>query len=244
MRQLVSPFKLTIQNHVNTDVRFKDFKLQTGESPWDAINRANEFEGALIISDSLGRVIVTKPGLSADIVTDKLVYGQNILSAQMDIDYSGRFSEYTVKGQTKVKDNSGWGSERQVNFKASAEDPDIADLRFRPKIFQAEGQATQAAAQKRVDLEASVRAAKSAEFRVTVRGWRQSNKALWPINQFVLVNYPPAQLFNRRMLIARVRYSKSIDGGEITQMTLRREDAYKKLIKKAVRKGTTNTYGW
>lgn len=241
---LCNPFGIKIRSDVVTDVLF-DFKLQSGESPWEAINRANEFQGALIISDKFGRLVITKPGMSTDPVSDRLVYGKNISKFSLVVDYSSRYSEYTVKGQTKVSEESGWGtSERKVNFEATATDPVIAERRTRPKLFQAEGKATQKSAQNRVNLEASVRAARSSELIVTVQGWRQTNGKLWPINQYVFVDIPPARIENRRFIIAEVEYQKTLDGGSATQMILRREDAYQKLIKNAVRKGTTNTYGW
>jgi prophage tail gpP-like protein len=241
--QLCNPFKVSVKREITPAELVKfPFKLQSGESPFEALNRANEFQGALLISDNLGRLLITKPGLN--VATDVLVTGQNVVESEMTIDYSNRFSQYTVKGQKKVKNSSGWGtSETRVNFEATAVDPIIADQRYRPKLFQAEAQATQTLAQNRVNLEASVRAAKSSEVVVQVKGWTQRTGVLWPVNGLVTVNIPEMQLFNRKMLIAALTYSKSLDGGTTTSMTLRREDAYQKLIKKAVRKGTVNTYG-
>lgn len=241
---LCNPLDVSVKRELlPTELVKFPFKLQSGESPFEALNRANEFQGALLISDNLGRLVITKPGLTA--VVDNLVIGQNITEAEMSVDYSNRFSEYTVKGQKKVKDSSGWGtSETRVNFEAKATDPVIGDQRYRPKLFQAEAQATQELAQKRVNLEASVRAAKSAEVIVQVKGWTQRTGVLWPVNGIVTVNIPSMQIFLHQMLIAALTYSKSLDGGTITSMTLRRKDAYQQLIKKAVRKGTVNTYGW
>jgi prophage tail gpP-like protein len=241
-QQLFSPFDIKVKNQYSgTLVKFP-FKLQTGESPFEALNRANEFQGALLISDNLGRVIITQPG--ATNADDKLIMGNNIAEANMEVDFSNRFSVYTVKGQKKVKNDSGWGSVRKVNFSAEANDEVIGDRRYRPKLFQAEAQATQEAAQNRVNLEASVRASKSMEATVMTRGWHQSTGRLWTVNETVYVNIPEFQMTNRKMLIASLTHTKSLEEGTMTTIKLRREDAYQKLIKKAVRKGTVNSYGW
>ena len=246
-RVLCSPYNVQVINEITPDIKFP-FKLQSGESVFEALSRANEFQGAILLTDRLGRLVLTKAGGRADDPTqptDDILIGSNVLEARMEIDYSNRYSDYTVKGQRKVKDGSGWNSTKKVNFQATAVDPVIAgQLAYQPKLFQAESQSTQEGAQRRVNLEASVRAARSAFITVKMRGWTQRSGRIWPINRLVLVNIPEFQLQYRKMLIAAATFSRSISEGTTTTLVLRREDAYQQLVKKAVREGTTNLYGW
>lgn len=241
-KALLKPFKIEVVSEVSDYVSFP-FKLQSGESPFEALNRANEFQGALLLSDPVGRFVITKPGNVA--ASDSIRYGYNVVSLDLVVDYSNRFSAYTVKGQKRVKNSSGWGSDREVNFEASASDPVISSQRYRPKLFIAEAQATETQAQNRADLEASVRAAKSMELRVVVSGWEQKiGGGLWPLNGLVFVDIPQFQIDKRQLLIASVTFHKGLQDGSTTELVLRRKDAYDKLVKKAVRKSTVNKYGW
>lgn len=240
-KSLLKPFGIKVVNELSSYTKFP-FKLQSGESPFEALNRANEFQGALMLTDPIGRFIITKPGTVS--AQDSIRYGENVMSAEMSVDYSSRFSEYTVKGQKRVKDSSGWTSTREVNFQASATDPVISSQRYRPKLFMAEAQATETQAQNRANLEASVRAAKSMELRVVLDGWKQRDGSLWPLNSLVFVNLPHFQIEKRQLLITSVTYFKGFDDGATTELILRRKDAYDKLIKKAVRESTVNKYGW
>jgi len=245
-RALCGPFNIKVVNRLDELFDFP-FTLQTGESPWEAINRANEFQGALIYTDRLGRLVLSEAGKNLVRTEDRLETGRNVVEARLNVDYSQRFSRYIVKGQKTSKQNAGlgWGSTtKRVNFEATATDEVIQENRFRPKLFQAEGTATQKQAQRRADLEASVRAAKSTELTVKTRGWLTRDSELWPVNSLIYVNIPTMGLDERRMMIASVTFRKSLDAGTQTELKLRREDAYQKLLKKTVRKGTVNTYGW
>jgi prophage tail gpP-like protein len=247
-RAIGSQYNIQIVNEITPDIKFP-FKFQSGESAWEALNRANEFQGAMLVTDRLGRLVLSKPGggfyEDEGFVVDDLLIGGNILEARMEIDYSNRFSDYTCKGQSKVKNGSGWDATQKVNFEAQATDPVIArQLAFHPKLFQAESQTTQKGAQRRVNLEASVRAARAAYIQVKVQGWAQTHGKIWPVNRFCLVNIPEFQLEYRKMLIVRTTFTRDISGGTTTTIVLRREDAYQQLVKKAVREGTTNSYGW
>ncbi len=245
-RSLCRPFNIKVTNKLDDLMKFP-FTLQTGESPWDAINRANEFQGALVYTDRLGRLVLSEAGKDLLTNEDRLEMGRNIIEASLNVDYSQRFSSYIVKGQKTSKSNAGdgWGSTKtRVNFEASAVDEIIKDKRYRPKMFQAEGTATQEQAQRRADLEASVQAAKSSELKVKVRGWSTLKGIVWPVNSLVYVNIPSMSFSDRRMLIASVNFRKDVNSGTTTDLILRREDSYQKLLKKKVRKGTVNSYGW
>lgn len=239
-RALCAPFDVRVIAERQTAEKFTH-TIQAGESPFESLARANEFEGALFLTDERGRLLITSPG-QGEPATDKLVTGENIIEASAAIDYSDRFSDYTVKGQAR-EIGDGWNS-NTVSVKASSSDPIIASKRFRPKLIVAEKTVNTADAQNRADLEATVRAAKSSQVTVTVAGWAQRSGRLWPLNGLVSVNIPELQLTDRKMLITSVNYSKSIGEGSRTIIELRREDAYKALVKKQVRTGTANGYGW
>lgn len=197
------------------------FPIQPGESCFEAIDRVCRMNGLLPISDGLGGIVLSHAG--TDRVDVTLKYGVNIIRARGDFDVSRRFARYVVRGQGTGSDAS-FG---EVVAAVHAESTDAGARAGRVLVLRPEGAVTIKQAQDRCNWEATVRAARTQEFTVTVQGWTQTpGGAVWPINK--LVRYTdPMTAVDTDMLIAQTVFQQTIKGGTVTELTLRRPDAFK-----------------
>lgn len=208
--------------------------FNTSESPFEILDkRAKEF-GILLLSDRLGRLVLANAG--SERASDSLIMGTNILSGSSSFDYTNRFSEYKVFGQSSG--SSDWGG--NINIQAKAEDPNVN--RFRPLIIQAEGKMNRSRAQQRSNWEANVRAARSQMVTLTVQDFVQGNGDLWDINQLVSV-FAPVLYINpaTELLITSTEYIINASGS-FTRISLKRADAYQAIPPKKVK--SQNKLGW
>lgn len=189
-----------------------------GESGFEAIKRAAESAGVIVVSDGAGGIMITQSGTDR---AEALVEGRNIKEAEIDYDATSRFHRYLISSQPPGTDEA---SGDAVRVQAETTDVDVLRtnrvLLIRPeKGYDAGG------ARRRADWEARIRAAKSATGSVTVQGWRQSNGALWAINEISHVKAPRLIGVDGDMLISQVEFSIS-DSGSITQLHIVRPDAF------------------
>lgn len=196
-----------------------DFSINPGESAFEAIDRICRLSGLLPISDGLGGIVLTI-GTTTVMTADALAEGVNILAASANINMAERYNKYIVGGQHKGTD--------ELNGQGAAGVQAIAyDTLVRPSrvlYVRPEGIVTPAAAQRRAQWEASVRAARAVDVSVTVQGWQQSSGALWPVNALVPLNSGLLGI-NATMLITEAEYSLN-DSGTTTKLTLKRPQAY------------------
>lgn len=168
-----------------------------------------------------------------------LVQGENILGVTASFDHTDRFSQYIVIGQNRGTDESFGDDVRKVKS-ATAFDNGLG--RFRPKILVAESPVDKAAADLRAGWENVVRAAKSLDLTITVRGWGKPDGTLWLPNQLVFVDCKFAGI-EAEMLISAVRYSKGKEG-TISELKLTRPDAYAPKLELSADEDPINDLGW
>lgn len=236
---LIKPFEIDVFNEAETlGEKIRDFSIDSGQSPFEAIRQACEMRAVLAISNVDGNVVLTNSGnLRA---TDSLAYSRNIIRAIANYNFSDRFSTYRVKGSSS-SDGDGW-SNSTVSVVGSSDDPTIT--RYRPKMILADSAVTTGMANTRAAWEAQVRAAKSAQISVSIAGWTQLNGSLWRENMIVYVDIPPLRINQAEMLIVQVIYTYD-ENGELTQFSLRRPDAYAPNPNKQVSKPkSVGNAGW
>lgn len=224
VKDLIEPFGIGLVNRRGKLPPFELFKVNPGESPWTAIDRAARLRATLVYSDGNGDVILSSPGFGTAEVD--LVEGPkgNVLSSAVSLQNQQRFAEYRIVGQRRGSDE-GWGVS-SAGVEGRAIDPEI--LRFRPIVIVAEGQVDIAAARARAEWEAITRAARGANLEVVVQGWRETPDAdgsLWAVNRFVYVVLPSWQI-RGTMLIRAVRFARTKESGALTTLSLVRKDAY------------------
>lgn len=216
--QLAQPFNVGVKVEADTGKPLTSFALQTGETVWEAIDRAARLRGFLVVSDGAGWIVFTRAGLTRS--DDALVYGSNLLSARSSFDVRDRFSEYTALGQAAGNDY--FSGSAAAHIKAQAKDGQIG--RYRPLLITGDSPDAAGSLGDRVKWEATVRAARSTQVEVVVQGFTQSTGELWRPNTLTHVLAEPLRI-DDDMLIASVTYEVS-DRGTFTRLSLTRADAF------------------
>ena len=195
---LCEPFGIKVLVNADVGDKFKKFKLQEGETVFDALERGARHRGLLLMADALGALVITTPGKNR--ISTPLVLGKNILSGSGEFSQTDRFSEYTVKSQTTGDD---WKTSDQIASPVGVvEDKNIK--RHRPLIIIAEESSDAKACADRATWERNVRAARGSRVTYTVAGWRHAG-GLWLPNHTVPVKDRLIGI-ERELLITQVVY--------------------------------------
>lgn len=193
--------------------------IDPGETSYQVFERACRHAGVLVVSNGLGGIVLLGPGAGGRAPV-ALIEGQNILAASAEYDATARFRRYVVTGQHHGTDEYNVGV---AAVQSEASDPNVRRA-SRVLMIRAEATVTQGYAKTRAQWEASVRAARAGSFSVTVQGWTVDG-ALWPVNALVKLTSPMLRV-DADLLITQATYTLDV-GGEKTQLTLRRPDAYR-----------------
>lgn len=215
---LAKPFGIDV-HAIATGKRFKRFRLEEGETAFEALDRMCRMRGLLATSDVDGNVLLVRSGNGGH-ASVTLERGVNVLSASGKFCGKDRFSQYIVKSQQPGIDVSPSGA-AQVQAVAS----DSFVPRYRPSVIVAEDAADLESAQIRAQWERQTRAARARSITVTVQGWRETaHGPLWMPNR--LVTYCDSWMgVDARFLLSSVELSYS-DQGSISTLTLIPPDAY------------------
>lgn len=223
-RRLCAPFGIpvTVQPGLTIPKLPAKVSIDPGDSAFDALERACRLCGVLPITYGVGSVMLARAGSEG--TATALVEGENILSASAEIDASGRFARYVVVGQHPGSDEAAGDAAAAVRGEAR----DVTVRRTdRILVVRGEGAMTPAQAKLRAQWDAKVRAARGSTVAVRVQGWTQGDGKLWPINALVPVESPKLRLRGENeMLIAQATYSLDDRGGTVTDLALKRPDAY------------------
>lgn len=230
--KLCSPFNIRVFQDADTGEKFPVFKIQHGETVFEALERAARMRGILLVSAKDKGLFLTSPGVGT--MQDNLIQGQNILAASKTVSYANRYSRYSVKGQ-----QGGIGLDKYPAREKStaAVANDLIVSRYRPLIIIAENQANAKAAKRRAEWEAATRAARGLSLSVTVQGWINSASELWEPNYYVYVKIPRLEI-DAKLLIKACNYSISEQAGSTTTMQLVDEKAF--LLQPEIKRDYTN----
>lgn len=160
--ELAQPFGVQVSTEGDVGAPFPSFKLEQGETAFEALDRALKMRELLACPDGKGGLTLLKVGTRQSQAA--LVQGQNVLDATASFDMTDRFSDYIVQGQRPGSDTA-WGLEACA---VHGEYQDSAVKRYRPYMVRAEGNVDSAAARQRAAWECSVRAARAVTVTVTV----------------------------------------------------------------------------
>lgn len=224
---LAAPFGVKVSAEGDVGAPLPVFKLEQGETAFEALNRALKERELLAMPDGRGGLVLLKAGARQS--SDILKQGENLLSASADFDLSGRFSDYLVQGQQPGTDDA-WGREACA---VSAETRDDAVTRYRPLLVRAEKSVDSASARQRAAWDKSVRAARSVTVKAKVQGFRQKkDDALWQCNALTDVDIPYLRI-SQRLLISKVTFRRDISSGSTTELELRDPAAFQPEPKQA-----------
>jgi len=221
--QLAKPFGIKVRADVNTGAALPSFAVQEGESAFEAIERAARMRALLLMSDGQGRLLITRAGTAR--VDTPLVLGVNIAAGGVRYDVRDRYSDYVVKGQSSGRYYEGGDAALVAKQAASAKAmvKDTLVPRYRPLVMTGECQDVGASLGQRVQWEANVRAARSTQVQIDLRGWEHDG-GLWRPNALVYVQDRWLGI-DGELLISAVDFTLSEDGRKTT-LHLTNKDAF------------------
>ncbi len=216
-QRLCNPFGIPVISSAGDII--KSFKIDPGESIFEALERYARIYGYLLRPDGLGNLTI--PGIGSTYANSALIQGKNIISASVEYDHSDRFNEYKVFGQNQLPDEEEEGSEEVTG---SAKDNGV--LRYRPKAIISNNSINDNQAKALAEWEATVRAARAISVTIEVQDWKQGENRLWDVNELVRVESPSLGV-SAYMLSTGVDFTYSKEEGKKTSIELTRLDAFK-----------------
>lgn len=211
--------------------------VQPGDTVYEAIARAARDAQVLLVSDARGGIQITRAGSSR---ATSLTEGKNILAGDVEYDGDDRFYRYVVTTQMAGTDEA---SGQATRIRAEATDEGVR-RQNRVLMIRPENGIGVADARRRADWEARTRAARSEQVSITVQGWTQPDRTLWPVNALVRVRAPRMLGVDGDLLISQVEHSIGNEGGRVTQLRLVRPDAFTPEPRATVNNPGTGTDAW
>lgn len=213
---------VSLQAGLSPPAKVKKFAVSPGDSAAEVIEKACRLAGLLPVADGAGGLVLARAGSGR--ATTPLIMGKggNVKRVSAVFDSQGRFATYAALAQGPGTDDA-FGT-AAAHVQAYAEDAGVKRP-WRTLVVRPEGPATAAQCQLRAQWEAKVRAARGDAIGVTVEGWRQLDGTLWPINATVQVQIPQVGVVGQ-MLITEAQHTIDDSSGELTQLTIRRPDAF------------------
>lgn len=195
--------------------------INVGEKSFGAIDQVCRLAGVLPLSDGDGEITLTR-GDDGRAATS-LIEGVNCKRVKAKFSSRNRYYKYLVLGQHQATDQFFGPEAAQV--KGQCIDSNVKN-KARVLVIRPEGNVTPDYAQRRAQWEMTTRAARADSVTVEIQGWRQANGDLWAPNLIVPVKLPRARV-KGDMLISRVEFEVSSNGGRLTTLTLCRPDGFK-----------------
>lgn len=221
-RKVAAPFgiSVTLQPGLVLPKAPPRITVDPGESAFEVIERCCRLAALLPVADGRGGLLLTRAGTAR--ATTELVQGQNVKGGSSTFDATGRFRKFKVLSQHKGSDDF-YGPEA-ASIVATAEDLGVTRTK-RVLIVRPEANTTPEHARKRAEWEATVRAARGQSASVAVQGWTQGDGTLWPVNAIVRVRLPAIRV-DADVLITQAVHTLDDSSGTVTELTLRRSDAF------------------
>ncbi len=248
---ICKPFGITARSDVPIDTQFPVFGVDADETALSAIEKAARQTALLVVSDGVGGLLLTRGGNTR--APAPLQRPGNIQGGGWQSDWSQRFSDYYVKGQTNrsvIRKGSvpamsivtvpQTGESFPVETTASATttesvavtmtghaiDPEVT--RYRPTVRTAKTQSGAATVQDQADWGLRVAKGQAETGHYRVLDWRAgSGNALWLPNALTHLTDPYAMV-DRDMLISGVTYCYD-QGGEYTQIEVAGRTAFDRI---------------
>lgn len=214
--QLYAPFDVSVELDpvllLDTSVQQKveRFRVQEGESPFEAVSRLVVKRGLLQVTQPDGDVLLTR---SASVPSGDIIRrGVNVLRGSRTGSARDRFSQYVFKSQTSGTDLVNGKSAAHMRSSVS----DGAVMRYRPTVVVAEHQSNTAELKARATFERNVRAGRAERFNYTLKGW-EALSGVWQPNTVPAVSDEDLGV-QKPLLLASVELIDSDNEGEIANV--------------------------
>ena len=209
-KSICEAFGISVVTEGDVGGAIPNFRLDPTAQIAGQLEEKARSKNIIINSNTKGELVFAK--ISTEKIEEKLINGQNILSASFKDSFKDRFSKYTTLGQS-IKGSS----------KGVAKDEKIK--RFRPMAFSPETTSDGVTAKKRAQWEAIIRAGRSSELSIKLQGWRRKNGNLWEVNRLVDVEDSWLEI-KETFLITQINFTLDDSSGTLTVLTLKRQDAF------------------
>jgi prophage tail gpP-like protein len=228
-----APFGIPVRADVDIGAPFDNLALHPHQTGMELLESATRQRSVLLTSDGVGGLLLTQGGKTR--APAALRMGENIQDADAEFDWSKRFSDYFVKGQT-TKNRSGTAAPldssvvplsgaptppatpgpastseaASIVMTGHAIDPEIT--RWRPTVRLTRTQSGMSTAQEQAEWALRVARGQSEKLEYEVLDWRDGpSRGLWLPNQVTAVWDPYAGI-DKDMLIAGCEYRFGADG--------------------------------
>lgn len=216
---LAAPYGVAVRSEIGEGETVPDHTIQPGETVFESIGRLLKISRLLSTENAAGELVLAGVG-SAGRAHDDLMVGRNVQAGDCSLDFSECFSEYRVLAQHAPSASRNGAAANEVQGSA----PDSRVARKRVLVITESGNVTAKQARERAEWERAHRMSRALTANYQVAGWRQSNGALWQVNQIVHV-VDPIIGFDRDMLIVACNYRLD-DSGMVTRLTVAPPDGY------------------
>jgi prophage tail gpP-like protein len=244
-KQIAKPFGLDVRSEIDTGEPFTRYGLDLAETAFSAIEKGARSRHALVLSDGVGGLVITRTG-SKRAPADITLPG-NVVSSSGQYSDERRHSKTYVRGQGEKAGKARSGSaaldntaapldpaDRQAGDGSATENErkgtaatgvaiDDEITRYRPAVHLAGSKADTTSAQDEADFRMRTARGQSEEVTETVKGF-SVNGQLWRVNEIAYVS-DAFQHIERDMLIVRVS-NRSDESGNFTELTLSSPEAF------------------
>lgn len=214
-KKLCKPYpNLTATALSDVGASIPQFNIMWGESAWEIIERVCRFRALLAYEGADGNLVLSRAGSAQAACGFK--EGVNVQSASIVYSADQRYSQYVVRRlNMDTLSDAGLGNDILQTFA----DPQVK--RHRRRYIIAENGDTQGAdvALQRGAWEATRRAGRSYQVRLTTDSWRDSAGALWTPNTLVPLDLPSLHIASALWLISEVSYKRDA-GGTTAELTI------------------------
>lgn len=245
-KKVCERFGIPVKADVDVGAPFDKLSRHPHETALAFLEKAARQRAVLLTSDGVGGLLLTQGGKTR--APAPLRIGENMADVEFDRDWTRRFSDYYVVGQTSRKhrgtpafdadstpdttvpdDEPGTDSDAEgktILMTGHAVDPEVK--RWRPTVLTTRTQSGMSTTQEQAEWALRVARGQSEGLRISALDWRDGPRnELWRPNARCAV-FEPYSGTNRDMLIAGVRYAYTADGSR-TQLRLVGLTAYDRI---------------
>ncbi|MFA7416125.1 MAG: Mu P family protein, partial [Rhizobium sp.] len=245
-KRITGPYGLTVRTEIDTGAPFDRYSLDLSETAFSAIEKGARSRHALILSDGVGGIVITRTGKTR--APADLTLPGNVIGSDGEFSHEDRHSETIVRGQGEKAGKSrgsarldataeplapgdrvpGDGSATDMERKGTAATGRAKDdeiTRHRPIVHLARSKADQQAAQDEADWRMRTARATSEDMTYTVKGFDVGGR-LWRVNEIAGVS-DAYQDIERDMLISRT-VMREDESGQQTDLTVTSPEAFDK----------------
>ena len=219
-QKLAQPYGISVSTDIEDMATVPQITINWGESPQEIIDRISRWAAYLYYDLPDGNLYLTRVGTKS--AASGVEQGKNVEEASYQYSIDERFSDYVGVSLS----TSPLGGDYSAVTEATAQDPDVATMRYRKRIIIVES--TMLAADKARDCigwEMNRRYGRSKQLRVTVDSWRDSAGALWEPNTLIPISIPTLGLNDENWLLSEVTFTRD-DNGTHAQMLLMPPEAF------------------